>query len=175
MIFLPFHYYRRLLAESSLERLDLEVAEKAFVRCQDYQGIKFVKRLTKLDVSLAWFTFGSCNKLNCTRIFTGPFLWSIGEGTRGWRNHFCRTIRLHVAVRLYSKRLQRTSKCGISGSYAYCNFFLLLRILSVMFDSSFKFTATWNLLYLSCVHFELSVVDPELPSNCSLKFLSVYS
>ena len=52
MIFLPFHYYRRLLAESSLERLDLEVAEKAFVRCQDYQGIKFVKRLTKLDVSL---------------------------------------------------------------------------------------------------------------------------
>ena len=54
-------------------------------------------------------------------------------------------------------------------------FFLLLRILSVMFNSSFKFTATWNLLYLSCVHFELSVVDPELPSNCSLKFLSVYS
>lgn len=42
---------RRLLAESSLERLDLEMAEKAFVRCQDYQGIKFVKRLLKLDVS----------------------------------------------------------------------------------------------------------------------------
>ncbi len=44
-------YCRRLLAESSLERLELEVAEKAFVRCQDYQGIKFVKRLAKLDVS----------------------------------------------------------------------------------------------------------------------------
>ena len=42
---------RRLLAESSLERLDLEMAEKAFVRCQDYQGIEFVKRLIKLDVS----------------------------------------------------------------------------------------------------------------------------
>ncbi|XP_031567757.1 WD repeat-containing protein 35-like isoform X2 [Actinia tenebrosa] len=39
----------RLLAESSLERLDLEVADKAFVRCQDYQGIRFVKRLVKLD------------------------------------------------------------------------------------------------------------------------------
>ncbi|XP_048590308.1 WD repeat-containing protein 35-like isoform X2 [Nematostella vectensis] len=39
----------RLLAESSLERLDLEVADKAFVRCQDYQGIRFVKRLIKLD------------------------------------------------------------------------------------------------------------------------------
>ncbi|KAM7428718.1 WD repeat-containing protein 35 [Porites harrisoni] len=39
----------RLLAESSLERLELEVAEKAFVRCQDYQGIKFVKKLAKLD------------------------------------------------------------------------------------------------------------------------------
>ena len=48
-------YCRRLLAESSLERLELEVAEKAFVRCQDYQGIKFVKRLAKLDVSLVQF------------------------------------------------------------------------------------------------------------------------
>ena len=46
-----FNDCRRLLAESSLERLDLEMAEKAFVRCQDYQGIKFVKRLIKLDVS----------------------------------------------------------------------------------------------------------------------------
>ena len=42
---------RRLLAESSLETLDLEMAEKAFVRCGDYQGIHFVKRLKKLDVS----------------------------------------------------------------------------------------------------------------------------
>jgi len=42
----------RLLAESALERLDLEVAEKAFVRCQDYQGIKFVKKLAKLDSEL---------------------------------------------------------------------------------------------------------------------------
>lgn len=47
-------FCRRLLAESSLERLELEVAEKAFVRCQDYQGIKFVKRLAKLDVSSVW-------------------------------------------------------------------------------------------------------------------------
>eukprot|EP00794_Sanderia_malayensis_P012081 gene12081-13325_t len=39
----------RLLAEAALERLDLEVAEKAFVRCQDYQGIKFTKRISKLD------------------------------------------------------------------------------------------------------------------------------
>ena len=47
-----YFYRRRLLAESSLERLELEVAEKAFVRCQDYQGIKFVKKLAKLDVSM---------------------------------------------------------------------------------------------------------------------------
>jgi len=39
----------RLLAEAALERQDLEVAEKAFVRCQDYQGIKFTKRIAKLD------------------------------------------------------------------------------------------------------------------------------
>ena len=42
---------RRLLAEAALDRLDLEVAEKAFVRCQDYPGIRFTKRIAKLDVS----------------------------------------------------------------------------------------------------------------------------
>ena len=42
---------RRLLAEAALERLSLDMADKAFVRCQDYHGIKFVKRLAKLDVS----------------------------------------------------------------------------------------------------------------------------
>ena len=38
-----------LLAEHALEKLDFVVAEKAFVRCQDYQGIQFVKRLKQLD------------------------------------------------------------------------------------------------------------------------------
>lgn len=42
---------RRLLAEAALEKLELEVAEKAFVHSKDYQGIQFVKRLKKLDVS----------------------------------------------------------------------------------------------------------------------------
>ena len=41
----------RLLAEFSLEHLDLEMAEKAFVRCSDYQGIQFVKRLKVLESS----------------------------------------------------------------------------------------------------------------------------
>ena len=50
-------YYRRLLAESALEKLDLEVAEKAFVRCQDYQGIQFVKKLNKLDVGYKMSVF----------------------------------------------------------------------------------------------------------------------
>lgn len=38
----------RILAESALENLNLSVADKAFVRCQDYQGIQFVKRLRLL-------------------------------------------------------------------------------------------------------------------------------
>lgn len=42
--------YRRLLAESALEQLNLKVAEQAFVRCKDYQGIEFVKRLGNLQV-----------------------------------------------------------------------------------------------------------------------------
>jgi WD repeat-containing protein 35 len=41
----------RLLAENALEKLDFLVAEKAFVRCQDYQGIQFVKKLKVLDVN----------------------------------------------------------------------------------------------------------------------------
>lgn len=39
---------RRLLAEAALEKLDLKTAEQAFVRCKDYQGIEFVKRLGNL-------------------------------------------------------------------------------------------------------------------------------
>ncbi|XP_057598538.1 WD repeat-containing protein 35 isoform X2 [Hippopotamus amphibius kiboko] len=39
----------RLLAEAALQNLDLHTAEQAFVRCKDYQGIKFVKRLGNLQ------------------------------------------------------------------------------------------------------------------------------
>lgn len=40
----------RILAESALERLNFSMAEIAFVRCQDYQGIQFVKRLKIYEV-----------------------------------------------------------------------------------------------------------------------------
>uniref|UniRef100_A0A3Q3JKH4 WD repeat-containing protein 35 n=1 Tax=Monopterus albus TaxID=43700 RepID=A0A3Q3JKH4_MONAL len=39
----------RLLAEAALQKLDLKTAEHAFVRCKDYQGIEFVKRLANLQ------------------------------------------------------------------------------------------------------------------------------
>jgi len=39
----------RILAEYALENLDFTIADKAFVRCADYQGIQFVKRLQLLD------------------------------------------------------------------------------------------------------------------------------
>ena len=39
----------RLLAEAALEQLDFGVAEKAFVRREDYPGIQLVKRLRLLD------------------------------------------------------------------------------------------------------------------------------
>lgn len=41
---------RRLLGDSALTNLELEMAEKAFVKSKNYQGIYFVKRLKKLDV-----------------------------------------------------------------------------------------------------------------------------
>jgi hypothetical protein len=39
------------LAESALDKLEVDMAEKAFVRSSNYQGIQFIKRLRKLDVS----------------------------------------------------------------------------------------------------------------------------
>ncbi len=39
----------RLLAEKALEKLDLATAEKAFVKCEDLYGIRFVKRLQVVD------------------------------------------------------------------------------------------------------------------------------
>jgi WD repeat-containing protein 35 len=45
------------LAESALEQLNLKVAEQAFVRCRDYQGIEFVKRLGNLQVKLFFIIF----------------------------------------------------------------------------------------------------------------------
>lgn len=40
----------RLLAEASLKKLDLETAEAAFVRCSNYPGIQFIKRLKSIQV-----------------------------------------------------------------------------------------------------------------------------
>ena len=52
----------RLLAEAAVESLDLTTAETAFVRCKDYPGIQFVKRLSNITNSTiqraevaAWF------------------------------------------------------------------------------------------------------------------------
>lgn len=39
----------RLLAEASLKKLDLEVAESAFVRCANYPGIQLIKRLRAIQ------------------------------------------------------------------------------------------------------------------------------
>jgi WD repeat-containing protein 35 len=39
----------RLIAEAALEKLDFQVAEKAFVKIEDYHGIKFLKRLKNID------------------------------------------------------------------------------------------------------------------------------
>lgn len=52
MFFSRVSYARlwRLLAEQSLESLDVGMAEKAFVRCGEdaYHGVKLVKRLTAI-------------------------------------------------------------------------------------------------------------------------------
>lgn len=42
----------RLLGEAALKKLQLEMAEMAFVRCSDYQGIQLVKRLQQLGTEM---------------------------------------------------------------------------------------------------------------------------
>ncbi len=39
----------RLLAEAAVEDLDLATAENAYVRCKDFPGIQFVKRLQSVQ------------------------------------------------------------------------------------------------------------------------------
>ena len=41
----------RLLAENALNKLEIKTAEHAFVKCKDYYGIEFVKKLQSLTVS----------------------------------------------------------------------------------------------------------------------------
>lgn len=42
------------IATSALHSLDFEVANTAFIHCQDYQGLQFIKRLKKLDVKSSY-------------------------------------------------------------------------------------------------------------------------
>ena len=66
-------FCRQLLADSALENRELEVAEKAFVRCQDYYGVQFVKRLRKLDVRLRIRTFFYSNESFGACLHTSKF------------------------------------------------------------------------------------------------------
>ena len=43
------HRLWRLLAEAAIEELDFTTAESAYVRCKDYPGIQFVKRLQNIQ------------------------------------------------------------------------------------------------------------------------------
>lgn len=41
----------KIIGDFALENLDFPVAQKAYVRCSDYQALQFIKRITKFDVS----------------------------------------------------------------------------------------------------------------------------
>jgi len=42
----------RLLAQAALDKLDLGVAETSFVRCRDYDGVQFAKRIATIPNEL---------------------------------------------------------------------------------------------------------------------------
>ena len=67
-----------------------------------------------------------------------------------WNRPLYKTNRFHVAVRLFSNRSQKTSKCGKNISdtlgYASCSTFLFLPHFDVICDLLMnRRTATWNL------------------------------
>ncbi|KAI8896383.1 WD repeat-containing protein 35-like protein [Globomyces pollinis-pini] len=45
----PHQRLWKAIADEALSQLKFDIATKAFVRCQNYQGIQFIKRLNKLD------------------------------------------------------------------------------------------------------------------------------
>ena len=49
IIMVSHHRLWRLLAEAAIEELDFTTAESAYVRCKDYPGIQFVKRLQNIQ------------------------------------------------------------------------------------------------------------------------------
>ena len=62
------------MAESALELLNLKIAEHAFVRCKDYQGIEFVKKLGNLQVT--WD--GKSHKSGCILNHTAIVIFAFG-------------------------------------------------------------------------------------------------
>ena len=78
-----------------------------------------------------------------------------------------KTSRFHVAVRLFSNRSQKTSKCGKNISdtlgYASCATFLFLPHFDVICDLLLnRRTATWNLFVNSNVSFSSSKTPKHL-------------
>ncbi|KAJ3324647.1 WD repeat-containing protein 35 [Boothiomyces sp. JEL0866] len=45
----PHNKLWKIIAEAGLQQLNFEIANKAFIKCQDYQGLEFIKRLKKLE------------------------------------------------------------------------------------------------------------------------------
>ena len=43
--------FRHLLAETALNKSDLKTAEHAYVKCKDYYGLEFVKKMQGQAVS----------------------------------------------------------------------------------------------------------------------------
>ena len=97
------------------------------------------------------------NKLSYTRILIGSHLWSLEDKRIDdviiktfFNSLLYKTNRFQVAVRLFSNRSQRTSKCGknISDTLgcASCATFLFLPHFDVICDLLLnRHTATWNL------------------------------
>ena len=97
------------------------------------------------------------NKLNDLYLFICSYLWSVRRQTHSWHHHWQHFIlypvkqnRFHVAMGLYSNRLQKAPKCGknIDDTLSCTLFvtFLFLPHSGVICDLSlYLHTASWNL------------------------------
>ncbi|XP_015596434.1 WD repeat-containing protein 35 [Cephus cinctus] len=95
----------RLLAESALKQLDLETAENSMVRCTDYLGIQFIKRLQNVHND------------QLKRAEVAAFLGNYDEAEKLYLNLDRRDLAISLRQKLGDYfRVVQLMKMGIGGS-----------------------------------------------------------
>lgn len=82
-----YYWCRTLTAESALNQLNFEIAERCYVKCEQYPSIQFVKKISKLDVRFSSFVYDwslvdivkPSSIFSCWSVLQGQCIWFIKE------------------------------------------------------------------------------------------------